>query len=315
MQLGTTFDIDYAKHLGLDWKNSLRQIINFGILPVRIGIKWSRVEEKKRKYNWKDYDEILNILEHSNTPTILVVGVKSPRWPEFFIPQWLQSDINDSQFKDELFKFISIVVSRYKKIKNIKWFQIENEPFLKMRSTNNEGRIKRIPNNLLKEEVQFVQSLTELPIILTAQGLPTTGILAEYFKGRNSYKRKLIELADIVGLHVYPKFEHESLLGKPKTFEASSRAWKYLENLHSKARTRGKECFCTELQAEPWQTKQVSMTDAYANETCNPNLVNDYIHRLGQIGFKKILVWGTEWHLACKKHGNSEWIEKIYRDK
>ncbi|MFC1780605.1 hypothetical protein ACFLY9_02830 [Patescibacteria group bacterium] len=314
MQLGTTFDIDYATHLGLNWKDTLEQIVNLKLSPIRIGIKWSRVKVQKKKYNWLDYDEILELLDSKNIPILLSVGMKSPRWPEFFIPDWIETnttnsiiDINESNIKDSLFEFIKITIERYKHLRNIKWLQVENEPFLE--SGPNKLRISQ---DLLKEEVSFVRSISNRQILLTAQGLPTTGLLAEYLKGRYKYKNKLINIADIIGFHVYPKFEHESLLNKPKTFSASKTAWKYLQKLFNKTQSVNKECWCTELQAEPWQVELVSHKDTYVNKTCNPKMVKNYIKKLENIGFKTILVWGTEFHIKCEHEGNDKWIKRIY---
>lgn len=311
MKLGTTFDIDQAILNNLDPYKSLKKIIKMGISPIRIGIKWSRVEEKKGKYNWKDYDKIFKILAENNTPVILTVGMKSPRWPEYYIPEWTKNDnvaiqpSNFSDLKENLFKFTKKCINRYSKHSNITCIQIENEPFLP------SGPDKwHIPEEFLADEIKYVRKLTKLPIMLTIQALPNTGILAEYIKGRNKYKKWLIDNSDIIGLHIYPKFEG-SLFGQKKhIFKASESSWRYLNRLIKFAKEKGKKVWVTELQAEPWESGPIDKMDSYSPKTINPEIVVKNIARLKEMGIQTVLLWGIEFHLECLEEGNGEWMEK-----
>lgn len=315
MKFGTTFDYEQAQNLGLDYKEVLERIVSLKLSPIRIGIKWNKVEGKRKKYNWDIYDNILAMLDKHKIPIVLAIGMKSPRWPEFFIPEWVNLKLiensvvsgEDIDLKDNLFDFISKVLKRYKDLKCIKYIQVENEPFLKAGPYKNS-----ISYKFLENEINFIKTLTNLPIILNAQGLPTTGTFAEYLKGRNSYKKKLIKLSDIFGINIFPKFEGKIFNKANKEFSASCFAWWYLKKLFNKTNNLKKKCFVTELQAEPWQFGDVDLYDAYANKTCNPDMVRDYIDRLRKIGLENILIWGVEFHIACEKKGNDGWIKKIY---
>ncbi len=313
MSLGATFDYEQALNLGLDYKKVLKDIIRLKLSPIRIGVKWNKVETRKDKYDWKIYDHILNEFNSHNIDVILVVGMKSPRWPEFFVPDWIDLGGKTSVIKsgnsfltEKLYNFISSILERYKKLSSIKYIQVENEPFI------NVGENKlRISSEFLKKETEFVKDRTNLKVILNSQGLPTTGLLAEYIKGRKKYKEQLIRLSDVFGVNVFPKFEGKTLLNTNITFSASKLAWGYLKAINKKVRECKKECIVTELQAEPWQFGNVSFTDAFKNKTCNPDMVKEYLLQLEEIGFDTVLIWGTEFHLACWEKGNDEWM-KIY---
>lgn len=317
MKIGTTFDFEQAESFGINYKKALKRIIELKLTPVRIGIKWSRVEGKKQRFNWKQYDEILHTLKRNRVETILQVGMKSPRWPEFFIPDWqsintikkeIYLDNNDS-LKINLFNFIEKTINRYKSFKNISSLQIENEPFLK--SGPNKWRIS---DDFLYKELSFARKTTDLPILLTAQGLPTTGLLAEFLKGRYKYKKDLLKYSDTFGLNVFPRIKGETLVHKKYIFKASKLAWEYLHSWLKKTTKLEKALLITELQAEPWSPHKWDFKDPYAHATCNPDMVKQYLRQVKAIGFEKVLIWGTEFHLKCEQEGNSVWIEKLYNN-
>jgi GH35 family endo-1,4-beta-xylanase len=317
MQLGITIDLDQIQEAQLSLKEITSWIHKLNIQLVRIGIKWSRVEEQKGKYQWKEYDDVIEFLNSNNIPTILVLGLKSPRWPEFYIPDWVnfqkpkmrsfhlqRSDEitpNDVYLKERLFNFVQKCILRYNNFQNIISFQVENEPFFPF------GPNKwTISTHFLQEEIAYIKSLTQLPILLTTQGLPTTGILSEYLHCRYKAKKNIIKLADIVGFNVFPKFESKLFGLFSKMYTASSKEWNYLGKWLRKAE---KEIWITELQAEPWELSEISLKNSATNKTCKPEFVQEYIRKLKNLGIKTILLWGFEYHIACAKEGNPEWLE------
>ncbi|MDD3647171.1 MAG: hypothetical protein PHS44_01550 [Candidatus Dojkabacteria bacterium] len=330
MNIGTTFDLERAQNWDLDWKASLKRVVDLGLSPVRIGIKWKKITNNSKlktprqrrarlwrenlnqvDYNWEEYDYILNYLHENKIPTILVTGMKSPQWPEYYIPENLmhnESTINASnaQLKKSLSYFITESIKRYSHFKNITHLQIENEPFLPA------GPNKwRIPEELLRSEISLAHKLTSLPILLTAQGLPTTGVLAEYIRGRYRYKKRLVDYGDAIGLNIFPIIRDNFLFNTTRTFRATECAWKYFGHLVNKIRSEGKTCLVTELQAEPWEGKEPDFADPFGNTTCDPEMVRAYIKIVEKIGFDTILLWGIEFHLKCASVGNTTWLEMI----
>ncbi|MBU0976154.1 MAG: hypothetical protein ABIE03_05105 [Patescibacteria group bacterium] len=327
MKIGTTFDLERAQNWGLNCKKSLERIIDLGLSPIRIGIKWNKVcnnsppkadqpmarklkdqNLKQGNYNWTEYDHIFEYLNRNKIPTILATGMKSPQWPEYYTPNNLitQFTINNPKFKNSLFSFINACIKRYSHLSNITHIQIENEPFLP--SGPNKRRLSEV---LLTEEISKAREKTKLPILLTAQGLPTTGIIAEYLRGRHKYKKTLTDLGNAIGLNIFPVIHDHFLFGSTKTFKASKLAWKYFDRLVNEIKSKDKECLITELQAEPWEGKEPDFKNPYGNKTCNPDMVKDYLKRVGDIGIETVLLWGIEFHLKCETQGNDTWIKMI----
>ncbi len=315
MNLGTTFDYEKAIEYGLSLKETLNEIIKLKLSPVRIGLKWNKIEIEPTRYDWSIYDYIINFFYTKKTPIILAIGMKSPRWPEFYVNrEKFKSnrsvfEFEDDEFYERLFKFIEKGIRRYRKFKNIKYLQIENEPLLKS-GPNRET----LTYNLLNKEVLLARSVSDIPILLTDQGLPTTGLMAEYLKGKYANKKKLVELCDCFGLNIFPRFEDKILNTFNYTYKASIFAWRYLLKLFNLAKSKCKECIVTELQAEPWQLGNINYKDANKNKTCKLKFVKDYLRKLKLIGFDTVLIWGTEFHLKCKNEGNLDWMS-IYKKK
>lgn len=321
MYLGTTFDFEQAQNVGLKWEDALQSIIRLGVRPVRIGIKWSRIEREKGKYRWDVYDHILTKLKENNVPIVLCVGMKSPRWPEFYIPRYIHEGsqlsnnqvigLSNNRLCDHLFDFIVKTLTRYKSFDNVRWIQVENEPFFPF------GPNKwSISGELLKKELQIVKNTISLPTIVTEQGLPTTGVLSEFTKGKWTTKKHLLSIdnLDIIGFNVFPQISGKLFGLKPHIYKASHFSWKYLEYWIQRVLKSTKQCWISELQSEPWESREVNYRDAYGNPTCNPDLVIKYISRIKTYGKKstvKTLLWGTEFHLGCKQKGNPSWI-KMY---
>jgi hypothetical protein len=314
MILGTTFDPQYCKSLNLDPLDTLEKLIELELNPIRIGVKWSEVEKRKDEYTWREYYEIFEILQNNKIEIIPVIGIKVPRWPEVYIPDYLEFDKKDNYtisardefLKKRLFKFLKELISHYQKLKNVKCVQIENEPLIRFGPKN-----WKLSYEFLEEEVELVRKLWKKPILLTTSGLPTTGLPVEIINGGLKAKLNIGKLADCIGLNVFPRFEIKKL-GKVTYANASNTSWQYLNYWFNRYTKLGKECIVTELQAEPWQSKDWNYGDPKGNPSCTTEMVKSYIKKLREIGFKKSLVWGTEFHVACKEKGNEEWVNVIH---
>lgn len=318
MNLGTTIDIDQITNTGLSLDFVIKHLSNLPINPIRVGIRWNKVQSKRKRYSWTGYDRLLGELSDNGKEIILSIGMKSPRWPEFHIPDWA---LERYDFKQKhtfsktdvvlykyLSEFIQSALERYKRRNAIVAIQVENEPLFRF----GPNRWK-IDIALLKQEIDIVKKTVNFPVLISSPGLPTTGLLAEFLKGRFGQKRALsvTDEIDIIGFNIFPRFESRQW-GRAQIFEASSLAWKYLSYWTKTFTSSGKKVWISELQAEPWQMEKVNFKDAYANKTCDPDKVMRYIKRVEKMGIDTVLLWGTEFHLACMQQGNAEWIQKLY---
>ncbi len=320
--LGTTFCENYCNFLKLDAKDVLDKIITLHINPVRIGVYWDEVEyepefryqSNKNNFDFKHFDWIIEKLDKNNIDIILAVGAKVPRWPEFHLPDFIQEKydfkkgeaINNPFLLAETKRYIGETIKRYKNIKSIKWIQVENEPYEPF------GPNKWIIHpEFLAQEIHYVKSLCKLPIILTGGGMDPIPPWIGNIYGKFERTYKLLEQdSDIIGLDVYPVIPHE-FLWKMRYFRANEANWKNLEKIKHEIEAHNKRVWITELQAEPWEAGKMNTKSANANESCNPNLVCAYLKKSQEIGFEKILLWGSEFWLACEKDRNTAWVNNL----
>jgi len=319
MKIGATIDIDQIKHLGMDFSDVVEKVVQLPLSPIRIAPKWNVVEHKKKQYNWDEYDYLIKRLASAGKEIVLCVGMKSPRWPEFYIPAWATKRYNFSHaytfhqneivLRNYVFAFIEEVIDRYGKSPSVSTIQVENEPLFAF-----GPHMWQIGQDFLLEEIHQVKKLWDKDILVTTPGLPTTGILAEILKKRYKQKQFLISTSDIdiIGFNIFPRFQSLQFK-RPTTFHASNLAWRYLRHLVQKTQKENKRVWVSELQAEPWQINPVTKKDAFGNHTCNPAMVKSYIQRISKMGVETALLWGVEFHLACSMAGNDDWVSQLYK--
>jgi len=273
-QLGVTFSHRYASDIGMDWKKTYLAVLDdLGARKIRIPVYWDLVEESEGQYNFSDVDWQLEEAQKRNAEIILVVGQKVPRWPECAIPDWTIK--NDQKRKESLLKFLDVAINRYKSKAVIKYWQVENEPFLLF------GICPTPDADLLDREIALVRKIDPTrKIIVTDSGelslwIPTAK-RADVFGTtmyRNVYKEGL-------GYYVYP-------IG-PRFFR-----FKYgLINLFA----RQKNAIVVELQAEPWiagWTTNQPLEEQFKSMT--EEKLRENVTYARKVGFPQIYLWGVEW--------------------
>jgi len=273
-QLGVTFSARYASDIGLDWKAAyLATLDDLGAKKIRLPVYWDLVEKTEGQYDFSNIDWQLSEAKKRNAEIVLVVGQKVPRWPECAIPEWAMS--SDQKRQDSLRSFIEIVINRYKNNSEIKYWQVENEPFLLF------GVCPKPDSNLLDSEIALVKKIDpSRKIIVTDSGELSLWIQAasraDVFGTtmyRNVYKAG-------VGYYTYP-------IG-PRFFR-----FKYgFINLFA----HQQNAVVMELQAEPWiagYTTNQPLEEQFKSMTADKLRANvDYAQ---QVGFPEIYLWGVEW--------------------
>lgn len=309
MKIGTTFSYLEAEYLGLDWEKALGEILNLGLNPIRIGAYWSEIEKKKGKYNFSLLDKQIERISKRGASVILVTGVKSPRWPEFYFPHWLEEKLNlcrqqtikESPISNYLFPFLEKTVNHYKNHQAITHLQVENEPL------NFSGpKSDRLSPKLLAKEVKLVKKLTKKPIILNSwvEMNPCKKLLRDLTLKEKSLDTCL-SLGDILGLSVYPSYP-----GQP---EINDGDWQIFGEWLNKANKANKEAWVVEMQAEPWpkEGEKKIFKDPFGNSSCNPTSIKSHFTKLRDVGFKTILLWGSEFWVKCAQEGNKLWLKAV----
>jgi hypothetical protein len=273
-QLGVTFSHRYAGDIGLNWQETfIAMLDDLKIKKIRIPIYWDLVETEEGKYDFSAVDWQIKEAAKRNAEIILVVGQKVPRWPECAIPAWAKE--NDQKRKSRLLQLIAIAVDRYKDESVVKFWQVENEPFLKF------GICPKLDTGLLDAELMMVKIKDpSRKIIVTDSGELSLWVQAA-------------ARADIFGTTMYRSVWNKNLgyydypIG-PRFFH-----FKYWM---SRFLTGQKNVITIELQGEPWVlgwTTSAPLETQFAS--MNELKLVDNIEFAKKVGFSEIYVWGVEW--------------------
>jgi hypothetical protein len=277
MDLAITFSHRYAADLGLDWKVAyIAMLDELGARKLRIPIYWDLAEPEQGMYDFAPIDFMLDEAQLRGAEVMLVVGQRSPRWPECHIPEWVSEEGDGVVREARLTDFLSTVITRYRDREVVTVWQVENEPFVRF-----FGECPALSRDFFDKELALVRSLDpSRPILVTDSG--------EFSMWTAAASR-----GDMFGTTMYRKVHNPAYgyitypLG-PNYYRA--KAW----FVHL---VTGQEDFIVaELQAEPWANgwvANVSVEEQY--ETMNPELLETYIHYARRVGFSEAYLWGAEW--------------------
>ena len=282
-KLGVTFSKRYAEDIGLNWREAyIATLDDLKARKIRVPIYWDWVSLKEGEYDFVDLDWQLEEAQKRQAEIILVVGQKVPRWPECFIPEYLKAD--DVRRKEELLKFVGVVVERYKNNPAVKYWQVENEPFLKF------GECPELDVDLLDQEIALVRKIDPTrKVIITDSGELSLWTRAE--------KR-----ADIFGTTMYRtiyshKYGFYTYPIGPRFFQ-----FKYWMN---RLLIGQKNAIVIELQAEPWiagWTTNQPLEKQF--ESMNVEGLKENVSFARKVGFPEIYLWGVEWWYWLKTTQN-----------
>src|SRR3990167_1148280 len=91
MPIGTTYSHKFAKYLQLDHQKSFNDIIALNFNIIRLCCYWDEIQPTKTSYDFSSIQWMLDVCEKHNQNVVLTIGMKAPRYPEFYIPSWVGS--------------------------------------------------------------------------------------------------------------------------------------------------------------------------------------------------------------------------------
>ena len=285
MTWGVNFSQMQAEDLRMDWKKMYLAILeDLGVKHIKLMTQWDFLEDKRGKYYFNDVDWQLQEAQKHGADIIYVVGMKSGRWPECHLPNWVDGLSKEEQ-QDELLKYIGAAVSRYKDNKAIIAWQVENEPLF------NFGECPWYDKNFLKKEVALVKSLDKnRPVIISDSG-------------EQSFWISAAKIGDVVGVTTYRKlwFGQPSGIGMYATFPIP--ASYYYQRSRLIQYLFGKKVIGVELQAEPWAYKKYHDVSLKEQEkTMNLEQFRKNVEYAKSTGFDTFYFWGTEWWYWLKEN-------------
>jgi hypothetical protein len=293
MEYGITFSKLKAQDLGLDWKEAYTDILDeLELKKIRIPAYWNEIEEVNNDYYFEDLDWQVNEASKRGVDIILAIGGRLPRWPECHFPGWSEK-ISKKEKQEELLEYIERIISRYKDEKNIKLWQVENEPFL----SSHFGECPPTDVDFLDKEIEKVRSLDDRPIVVT-----DSGELSLWFPAARR--------ADVFGTTMYKKTYSERL-GMYVDYPIGPWFFHLKRNLADLFAEPDK-WIVIELQAEPWAPIPYQKIKKEERErTMDGDKFEFMVDLAGRSGFKEVYLWGAEyWYWEKEKNGNYEMWNK-----
>lgn len=286
---GANFSQKHAQTLGLDWKKAYIEIMDdLGVKRLKLGTYWDYIEWEKGQYSFADLDWQIKEAEKRDVEIILVIGMKTPGWPECHIPRWAK-DLSKREQQIEILKYLEQIVLRYKDSQAIRYWQVENEPFFPF------GNCLWRDKKFLKKEIELVKSLDSRKIIISESGeFPLWFKAAKY--------------GDIVGVTMYRKVwfkELNSYIVYPFPATFYKRKASLIKTLF------GKEVIGVELQAEPWGPFPVyNLPMAEQEKSMSLERFKKNVAFAQKVGFSENYFWGVEWWYWMKENNQPEiWNE------
>jgi len=290
---GVTFSQKMSQDLGLNWRNNYLAILD-ELKPsgLRLVAYWDLLEPKDGIYEFKDLDWQMEQAKNRNIPVILTIGQKVPRWPECHYPAWLDVDNRETR-ENELTQYLAAIVGRYKNFPNLKYWQVENEPYVIF------GNCKPGVTRFLEKEVTFVRSQDQMhPIILTDGG---------EWGGWYPVAR----LGDAFGTTLYRKVSNRIFGAMSLYFTPEYYSFK--RDMVKKMVGKSDQPFLViEAGMEPWGQKQIY--EMSPEEQIRHFTIEEFFQNLDfarQTRFDQIYLWGVEWWYYQKLYGDSSYWLKI----
>src|SRR4030042_1996942 len=107
---GVNFSQKHAADIGLGWKETYLAILDdMGAKRVKVSVNWDIYEEERGNFDFSDLDWQGNEAAKRGTDVVLVIGMKTSRWPECHLPEWAKGLSKEEQ-QDEILKLIDNIV-------------------------------------------------------------------------------------------------------------------------------------------------------------------------------------------------------------
>ncbi|MCU0679736.1 MAG: beta-galactosidase [Planctomycetes bacterium] len=286
---GVTFSTKFSEELGLNWQEAYLAILDdLKVKDIRIPVYWDEIETQQNKFDFSDYDFILNEGAKRQAKFTIAIGRRLPRWPECHSPEWLK-EIKQDEVQKATLKMLETVVERYKSRPEIIYWQVENEPLLDL-----FGECPDSDPAWLREEVSLVRKLDDREIIISGSG----ELSSWQEEGR---------IGDIFGTTMY-RVVYNSAFGYirypwPATFYSLKAKMAHIEPQNR---------IVAELQAEPWvpNGKMSEMSNKEADRSMSLEQFKSNLQFAQNVGFSRVSLWGVEWWYFKLKQGDSSfWYE------
>ncbi|MBZ9569829.1 hypothetical protein KJA16_02835 [Patescibacteria group bacterium] len=282
---GVNFSQKHTENLGLDWKETYLALLDdLKVKNLKVAAHWDLIEPEDGKFYFQDLDWQIAEAEKKGAKLLLVIGMKTTRWPECHIPEWAVN-LEKPQQQEKILRMLEKIVLRYKERVSVWAWQVENEPFFPF------GVCPWVDKKFVKKEVNLVKSLDPLKraIIMTDSG-------------EGSFWIQSAQIGDIVGTTMYEKvwFRQIGIYVRypfPPVFY-----WRKAQIIR---KLFNKKVICVELQAEPFGPKLLYDSPIEEQEkTMNSEQFKKNTEFAKKTGLDTFYLWGSEWMYWMKEIQN-----------
>lgn len=287
LEYGVTFSQKEARDLGLDGHDLFVKILDeLSVKKIRLVAYWDEIQpQDNNEYNWSELDWQINEASKRNTEVILAMGGRVPRWPECHFPGWIK-DASKADRETKTLEFIAQVINRYKNNAAIKYWQIENEPFL-----IKFGECPEPDAKFLDQEIALARSLDSRLIVVTDSG-------------ELSLWAPAARRADVFGTTMY-RDTYSKTFNSYIHYPIAPGFFRFKKNIVSFI-AHPQKWIVIELQAEPWGPKSFqNLTTAERDRTMNLEKFKAILEFSRQTGFKEFYLWGVEYWYWEKVHNDN----------
>ncbi|MFA6429060.1 MAG: hypothetical protein WCV84_01010 [Patescibacteria group bacterium] len=301
---GVTWSATYARYLGIDPVQGLETVLNeLGVRDFRIPAYWTEVEPSAGNFTFDTVRAQLDAIAQRGGTAIVCLGGKQPRWPEWWIPEWIKTrpaeemEVAQRNYVERTFQALAWHPA-------IVAWQVESEPSF----SASFGHGVKQREAFLREEMQLVRQLetqyatytetTPRPIFTTESGeLSWWGHFGNEVDGIGTsvYRTVLMPGGYVLRYWFLPPwfYARKALLVRP---------WV-------------KEVFVSEFQMEPWVPGGI--IDATLDQqfrTFDLEQMQKNFHYAERMPQSPIYFWGVEWWLWMKdRHSHPEFWETAKR--
>jgi len=285
-EFGVTYSARQAKKFGLEGDEVLKALLDdMGIKRFRLMSYWDEIEETKGAYDFTELDAQVKEIKARGGVISLTIGLRQPRWPECFMPEWSKKESKD-EFRKSLYQFIKVTVNRYKNDPSITSWQLENEFHLDVFGNCPDHERRR-----LIEEYQLVKSIdNSKPVLMSLSnnyfGLPVGDPRPDQF-----------------GVSIYSRVYEGRILKRYISYPFPN--WYYAGRAGLTEFLTGRSSSIHELQLEPWGPKDIwEMSLSEQDKSMDINRIDKQLNLAKKSGLKPIDMWGSEWWYWRKNKQN-----------
>lgn len=279
---GVNFSESQAEYLGLDAREVYSAIIHdLKARHIKVHVNWNATETEREVYDFSSLDWQVAEAEQNRVQLILVIGMKTGRWPECHTPEWLH-EVPEAEREAEIIRYVSTIVERYKHSSAVQYWQIENEPFLEFGTC--PAWYYEINKDRVRAEIAAVKALDPVREVIVSE----SGELSDWTDAAS--------MADIVGVTMY----RSTWNGSERTFGINPYTFLIPEFYSLRAefikRVYNKPVISIELQAEPWTNMPLAESSLEVQAlSMNPALFEENIEFARQAKLGTYYFWGAEW--------------------